>query len=266
VLPGENAAEFEALVGDLMTQYPPQGPIEKHLVHEIAEIIWRRHRLRLGERAVLSRALAAVTANTEGADETARVAMAPAQETARAVYATDEEIAKVLLDLELSESNIIEVLRCLDEISPDSFEKALNILNPEVRLEWLRSRDQPSSLAERVRAYLPKERGLKIFLNDTILPRYHERQQSLENRDLIRQQALGEAVYTSLDALERIARHEVHFDRRVEKKLTMLLTLQERRAKNAEKSVLQNLSENDLLNEPDEPGPLSGIGRSKPGG
>jgi hypothetical protein len=35
---------------------------------------------------------------------------------------------------------------------------------------------------------------------------------------------LGEATYTSIGELERLARHEVHFDRRIEKKLTMLLT------------------------------------------
>jgi hypothetical protein len=204
VLPGENAAEFEALLDDLVTQRQPQGRIEENLVYEIAEIIWRRHRLRLGERRVLSRALEAVIANTEGADNTARVAMAPALETARAVYATDEEIEKEQLALKFSESNVAEVLRYLDENSPNSFEKALDTLNPEVRLEWLRSRDQPSSLAERAKAYLPKERDLKIFLNDTILPRYRASQHILENRDLIRQQALGEATYTSIGELERL--------------------------------------------------------------
>jgi hypothetical protein len=53
----------------------------------------------------------------------------------------------------------------------------------------------------------------------------------------------GENGAPSKPGIKHLARHEVHFDRRIEKKLTMLLTLQERRLKIAEKSVLQNLSE-----------------------
>jgi hypothetical protein len=62
----------------------------------------------------------------------------------------------------------------------------------------------------------------------------------LENRQRIRDRAFGEAAYSP--GLEPLARHEVHLDRRLEKHLTMLLTLQKQRGKVFDHSVLQNLS------------------------
>jgi hypothetical protein len=52
----------------------------------------------------------------------------------------------------------------------------------------------------------------------------------LEYRPLIRRQGFGEAV--DPDLLERLARYEVHLDRKLERVLAMLLKLQERRAVN----------------------------------
>jgi hypothetical protein len=69
----------------------------------------------------------------------------------------------------------------------------------------------------------------------------------LENRHRIRDQAFGEAAYDP--ALEPLARHEVHLDRRLEKHLTMLLTLQDRRRK----SVLQKMQKAEQPDDADEP-------------
>jgi hypothetical protein len=77
----------------------------------------------------------------------------------------------------------------------------------------------------------------------------------LEHREIIRDQAIGEAVASSMGELEKLARHEVHLRRRFEKTLAMLITLQERRQFPSE-SVLQNLSDPappDCEGEPGEP-------------
>ncbi|HWX35919.1 MAG TPA: hypothetical protein VNZ53_51945 [Steroidobacteraceae bacterium] len=60
-----------------------------------------------------------------------------------------------------------------------------------------------------------------------ILPWYDKRQRELDNRPLIRAQAFGEAVEP--DRLERLARYEVHLDRKLERTLAMLLKLKELR-------------------------------------
>src|SRR5947199_185075 len=41
-LPGEDRAKFDQLHRDLIAEYNPEGPLEKHLVTELARLIWRR--------------------------------------------------------------------------------------------------------------------------------------------------------------------------------------------------------------------------------
>jgi hypothetical protein len=58
VLLWEDGDEYRALLEALVAEHNPQGPTEEHLVEELAGIIWRKRRLRLGENAVHHRALA----------------------------------------------------------------------------------------------------------------------------------------------------------------------------------------------------------------
>ena len=63
------------------------------------------------------------------------------------------------------------------------------------------------------------------------MPWYEKRRQEIEYRPLIRAQAFGETV--DPNRLDRLARYEVHLDRKLERMLAMLFKLQElRRAKN----------------------------------
>jgi hypothetical protein len=48
VLPWENSDDYHAIVAALVAEHAPQGPTEEHLVEEIAGIMWRKRRLRLG--------------------------------------------------------------------------------------------------------------------------------------------------------------------------------------------------------------------------
>jgi len=73
--------------------------------------------------------------------------------------------------------------------------------------------------------------SLRRFIEDEVLPWYEKRRRELENRPLIRAQAFGEAV--DPNRLDRLARYEVHLDRKLERMLAMLFKLQElRRALN----------------------------------
>jgi len=49
VLPREDADEYRAVVEALVDEHAPQGPTEEHLVEELAGILWRKRRLRLGQ-------------------------------------------------------------------------------------------------------------------------------------------------------------------------------------------------------------------------
>jgi hypothetical protein len=55
VIPGENRAEFDALLADLVRYYQPVGPTETYLVDRIAEIMWRSYRRQRAGRTCASR-------------------------------------------------------------------------------------------------------------------------------------------------------------------------------------------------------------------
>jgi hypothetical protein len=57
VLPWEDREEYRALLEALVGEHHPRGPTEEHLVEELAGVIWRKRRLRIGESAAHHRAL-----------------------------------------------------------------------------------------------------------------------------------------------------------------------------------------------------------------
>ncbi len=67
--------------------------------------------------------------------------------------------------------------------------------------------------------------GLRRFIEKEILPWSAQRRKDLENRPLIRAQAFGESL--DPDKLTKLAREEVHLDRKLECTLTMLIRLQD---------------------------------------
>jgi hypothetical protein len=66
---------------------------------------------------------------------------------------------------------------------------------------------------------------LRRFLEGHVQKFSEERREELSNRELIREQALGETLEP--DVMERLARYEVHLDRKLERMLTMLFRLKE---------------------------------------
>jgi hypothetical protein len=265
LLPWENPAEFDALHADLVGEFRAATPIERAQVEDLFGIMWRLRRLQLGERAVHAAAMARVIrASEEGPDETARVALVnlipnfAGHETARALRASAEETAKEFHDLEASEYNLGEALKILSENLPDAYDKALSIADSEIKKEWFRARS--FNMAEKALSYLPDFDRFKWFLEHEMTINLKHRRIILENRGLIRDQAIGEALASCMGELEKLARHEVHLRRRFEKTLAILVRLQELRGQSPNASVLQNLLEPPPADSGGEPREPSGSG------
>jgi hypothetical protein len=69
----------------------------------------------------------------------------------------------------------------------------------------------------------PTRRGYAVSLR-RVLPWFENRRKELADRPLIREQAFGGEALDA-DKLERLARYEVHLDRKLERMLAMLLRL-----------------------------------------
>jgi len=235
VLPWEDCGEYRALVEALTTEHEPKGPTEEHLVEELAGIIWRKRRLRLGEAAAHHRALKHALDPYQHTAEVALISVAGDVEAnciVDAIRATDEQTAEETADLEDDRAMTEEALSILAHPSPSAYSRALAALRDDTQGWW---REQlswgPDDYDEDQTPYSADAESLKRFLQDEVLRWYEKRRQELEYRPLIREQAFGEAV--DPDRLERLARYEVHLDRKLERMLAMLFKLQElRRALN----------------------------------
>jgi hypothetical protein len=138
VLPWENRDEYLTLVEALVAEHRPHGPTEEHLVEELAGIIWRKRRLRLGEAAVHHRGL---KRSTDPFRETAKAALihlsgdVTDQSVTEAITASEEQTAEDRSDLESDQVRTKKALCLVDKPSASAYSRALAEL-PEDTREW----------------------------------------------------------------------------------------------------------------------------------
>ena len=109
-----------------------------------------------------------------------------------------------------------------------AFAEALSALREDTRNWWGEVLDcEPDDYEEDEKSYAADAANLLRFLEEKVVPWYEGRRKELENRPLIRAQALGEAL--DPDRMERLCRYEVHLDRKLERTLSMLIGLQDLR-------------------------------------
>jgi hypothetical protein len=63
VLAHEDHAEFDDLLAALIDEHQPAGITERHLIEELATIIWRKRRVLLAEGAKINEGLKAAVSN-----------------------------------------------------------------------------------------------------------------------------------------------------------------------------------------------------------
>jgi hypothetical protein len=231
VLPWEDGEEYQGLLEALVAEHEPRGPTEEHLVEELAGVIWRKRRLRLGESATHHRAL---KRTMDAYRETAKAALiqidgdVAADSVKDAICASEEQTAGDRADVASDQAMTEEALRLLESKSPSAYSRALAALREDTREWW---EDQltwePDDYDADQEPYRADTESLKRFLESEVIPWYENRRRELDYRPLIRAQAFGEAVEP--DRLERLARYEVHLDRKLERTVAMLLKLQELR-------------------------------------
>jgi hypothetical protein len=231
VLPWEDAAEYADLVASLVIEHRPNGPTEEHLVEELAGILWRKRRLRLAEAAAHQHGLENATEPYRGTVKAALVHLDGGKQIERvvdAIRATPEETAEETRDLDEDEAMTKNAVAILDAGKPKAFEQAVSALRADTREWWedLLSRD-PEDYDEDQEPATPDADGLRRFVERDLRPWYAQRRMELENRPLIRAQAFGQSL--DPDKLSRLARYEVHLDRKLERTLAMLLRLQDLR-------------------------------------
>jgi len=236
VLPWEDLEEYQNLVASLSAEHMPDGPTEEHLVEELAGILWRKRRLRLAETAAFSQGLHGAL---KSYSDTAEAALAHVQAkvesryTADAVQSSTEQTQAEILDMQEDEAMTRRALDHLGSRRNDAYEAALSELRQDTQ-DWWKETIEPDQeeLEAGQQPASANAQSLRHFLESRVLPWFDKKRAELENRPLIRQQALGEAL--DPHKLERLGRYEVHLDRKLERMLSMLLKLKQLRSSETE--------------------------------
>jgi hypothetical protein len=230
VLPFEDLAEYRSLVDALFEEHCPEGLTERHLVEEIAGVLWRKRRLCLAETAVYRRAMVKTMGKYDGTVNAALMEHdededRPAEWVQSAVHATNTETDDGLVRAEEADASCKKALDLLNS-QADAYQAALDALRQDLRegWEWEVEHDPKKPKYEQ-NGYTPDAKGLRKFLEGNVKGWAEKLVEEFRSQPRVREQAFGDA----LKSLWELEQQEAHLDRKLERVIVTLARLQKLR-------------------------------------
>lgn len=225
VLAHEDGAEFADLLAALLDEHQPAGMTERHLIEELATIIWRKRRVLLAECAKINEGLKSSLSSPKSVMPSAapfQRGLSGENTDLRDLFnSTPEDNADSLKSAELDLASGQKAAAILRKGGANAYEKARRALTPEWRGGWdehVADQENPDT-AE----------GLEEFIRDSIEPISYRMLKEAQFTPAIKAQTLGEGLQAH--RLEKLNRYETHLDRKFERTLAMVLKLKSLRAR-----------------------------------
>lgn len=223
VLAHEDHAEFADLLAALIDEHRPAGVTERHLIEELATIIWRKRRVLLAEGAKINEGLRSAVNSASSIIKSA----APFQpglgggsaDLVEFMQGTPEEIAERKREAALDLAATQKAAAILRKRGLSAYAKARGSLTQESRDWWDELVHEES--------YPATAEGLAKFILESLEPICFRLLQEANCTPAIKAQTLGEGLQAH--RLEKLNRYETHLDRKFERTLAMLLKLKELR-------------------------------------
>ncbi len=223
VLAHEDGAEFADLLAALLDEHQPAGITERHLIEEIATIIWRKRRVLMAEGARINQSLQGVisrkTSVVPAAVPFQRGLSGEDTDLRDVMEATPEQLAEDQQYAKLDLAGADKAAAILRKGGSNAYGKARRALIPDTRDWWDRLVEEESQPAT--------SEGLAQFIRETLSPYCYDRAREAKFTPAIKAQTLGEGLQAH--QLEKLNRYETHLDRKFERTLAMLLKLKELR-------------------------------------
>ena len=196
---------------------------ERHLVEELATIIWRKRRVLLAEGAKINEGLKTVVNSAVSVIKSA----APFQrglggenvDLREFMDGTSEEIAGRQQEAAFDLAATQKAAAILRKQGVNAYEKARLALTQESRAWWDEHVEEHS--------YPATSEGLADFIRDSLEPICYRNLKEAELTPAIKTQTFGEGLRAHM--LEKLSRYETHLDRKFERTLAMLLKLKDLR-------------------------------------
>ena len=223
VLAHEDHAEFDDLLAALIEEHRPAGMTERHLIEELATIIWRKRRVLLAEGAKINEGLKCAMNSAASVIKSAapfqRGLAGENSDLREFMEGTPEELAEQQRHAELDLGATQKAAAILRKGGPNAYTRARRALIQESRDWW----DEHVEEAE----HPATAEGLAEFIRDSLEPICYRMVREAEFTPAIKAQTLGEGLRAHL--LEKLNRYETHLDRKFERTLAMLLKLKDLR-------------------------------------
>jgi hypothetical protein len=219
VLAHEDHAEFADLLAALLDEHRPAGATERHLIEELATIIWRKRRVLLAEGAKINEGLKASLSSSKSVMSSA----APFQRGLSGEHTdlrdllevTPEQRIQNQRDAELDLAATQKAATILRRGGANAYDKAMRALQADSRDWWQQHVDEEE--------YPPTSDGLAEFIRVHLEPLCLGNEKAARHHEAIKAQTLGEGLQAH--RLEKLNRYEIHLDRKFERTLAMILKL-----------------------------------------
>jgi hypothetical protein len=223
VLAHEDHAEYGDLLAALIEEHRPAGMTERHLIEELAAIIWRKRRVLLAEGAKINEGLKSAANSSKSVMSSAapfqRGMSSETTDVRDLLDLTPDDVAEsqksAALDLAASQ----KAAAILRKGGPNAYAKARRALMADSRDWWDEHVEEESHSAT--------AEGLAEFIRETLEPICYRMEREARFTPAIKAQTLGEGLQAH--RLEKLNRYETHLDRKFERTLAMLLKLKELR-------------------------------------
>ena len=223
VLAHEDHSEFADLLAALLDEHRPAGMTERHLIEELATIIWRKRRVLLAEGAKINEGLKSAANSSKSVMSSAapfQRGMADENSDVRDLLdLTPEDIAESQKSAALDLAATRKAAAILRKRGQNAYAKARQALIRDSRDYWDTHVEEES--------YPPNAEGLAEFIRESLEPICLRMEREARFTPAIKAQTLGEGLRAHL--LEKLNRYETHLDRKFERTLAMLLKLKDLR-------------------------------------
>ena len=223
VLAHEDTGEFADLLAALIEEHRPAGMTERHLVEELAAIIWRKRRVLLAEGANINQGLKAAAQDAKGVIPAAvpfELGLSGENADLRGMLALSlEEVVESQRDARHDLAVTRKAAAILKRGNANAYDKALRALLPDSR-EWWKQQVE-------LEQYPATAEGLAEFIDEELEPLCIAAEKEVRHHEAIKAQTLGEGLQPH--RLETLNRYETHLDRKFERTLAMILKMKELR-------------------------------------
>ena len=236
VMHWENKNDYDSILNDLIEEYQPNNLTERHLIVELANIIWSKMRLKYAEKASLQKEL---NENVNGYFSTRKAEEALLKEE-RTLGNFNIKNTLVITDAntKLELNKLKEYLSYCDKsidilTETDNYKQGLSALHIDDQDKWSDTWVDDDDDG----TYSPTSDDLLQWVEDC-QSKYQDSIYELENKDKVKDQVLG-STFLSDEAMNKYMRYENHLDKKFEKTLAMFFKLREIRSNGGlTKSVL----------------------------